>query len=89
MKWKSRAKEIQKLKLKHKGNRYKVPFPNLKMDHNPAPLSNRFTTTLGKKERHPDAHQFPVGNSHKQGPMLITPGMIAGGELRHLGGKKT
>ena len=89
MKWKNRAAEIQRLKLKYRGNKYKVPFPDLKFEQNVAPLSNRFTQTMGKKELPPDANKFPVGNSHKQGTVLITPGMIESGQLQYMGGKKT
>ena len=89
MKWKNRQKEIEKLRKKLKGQRTPIPFPDLKCESRAAPLSNRVTPRIGKKELPADAHQFPVGNSHKQGPMLITPGMIAGGELQYMGGKKS
>lgn len=46
---------------------------------------NCFAPTTGKKQLPPDAKQFPVGNSHKQGPMLI----IGTDDLQYMGGKKT
>lgn len=88
MNWKRRAAEIDRLKRKHRGSRYKVPMPDLSIDNKAAPTSDRFTPTMGVRSLPADAHEFPIGNLHKQGPMLVTEGMIANGELKFLGGKK-
>ena len=89
MKWKNRLREIEALKAKHRGSKYKVELPTLKIDHNPAKLGNGFAPIKGKKSLPKDAKNFPVGNSHKQGTQLVTEGMIKNGELAFMGGKKT
>lgn len=43
MKWKKRAKQITELKAKHGSDRSLArPFPDLSIEQNVAPLSNRF-----------------------------------------------
>ena len=88
MKWKKRALQISLMKQKHKGERYQVPLPNLKVEHNVPPLGNQFAKVVGKRPPITGAKNYPVGNTHKSGPMLVTPGMIDNDELRFLGGKK-
>ena len=51
MKWKKRAAEIARLKAKHGRDRSKArSFPNLTVEHNVAPLSNRFAPPTLKRE---------------------------------------
>ena len=59
------------LKNKHKKSR-RPDFPDLKTD-NKYQLSNSIVNGFRVKpaSEHPDAKQFPVGNSHKQGLELI------------------
>jgi len=93
MKWKSRQREILKLKAKLKGHRYHVPLPDLSCNnpHSLAPCGNQFAPIHDRAKtsaHHPDANPQPIGNPHKSGLILVTPGMIANGELKYLGGKK-
>ncbi len=87
MRWKRRVAEIRRLRDEHAGNGWKVPFPDLSVEQRTAPCGCGFAATPRKKNLPKDARQFPVGNSHKQGPELITPGMMS--QLEYLGGKKT
>jgi hypothetical protein len=81
--------ELERLRHEHHGVSYRVPMPDLSVDRNPSPTSDRFDRTLGMRSLPVDARQFPVGHSHKQGTILITEGMIKNGELQWLGGRKT
>lgn len=57
-------------------------FPDLKVE--PAyPTSDRVGNGFARPPQHPDARQFPVGHSHKQGLELVLPG-----EAEWMGGKK-
>jgi hypothetical protein len=50
-----------------------VSFPDLSTP--PSPVTNGFGVPTPKRPPlPPDAERFPVGNSHKQGLELITPG---------------
>lgn len=88
MRWKNRVQQIALLQKQHKGERYKTPLPNLKMEQKCAPLGNKFAKVTGKRPPIVGAKEFPVGSVHKSNPMLITPGMIDNGELKYLGGRK-
>jgi hypothetical protein len=90
MKWSKRAAEIAALRAKH-GKRRPNFMPDLSTEQRTAPCSNVLApihrrVTVGA--HHPDAQSFPVGQLHKQGPVLITPGDIAGGQLKFFGGGK-
>ena len=66
-----------------KHGKYKVPFPDLKVDVK-IPLSNCVVyTPMPPKELPEGAKIFPVGNSHKQGMELILPS-----EVKYMGGNK-
>jgi hypothetical protein len=85
MKWSSRLRELSR--MRRRTPRWKEPLPDLSIVTN-APLCGcGFSRILGRKTLPPDAKQFPIGNSHKQGPMLVSPGMLS--DLEHLSGKKT
>ena len=74
------------LKAKH-GKSKRPDIPNYKVKEN-APLSNRVSPNGMKVKsgaHHPDAIQFPVGNSHKQGLELIYSTKYAS----QMNGKKT
>lgn len=60
-------------------------FPSLKVESNCAPTSDTFTTVIGKKQRHPDAKDFPIQTPHKQGPMLL----LKHDGYEYAGGKKS
>ena len=62
---------FHEIKAKHKNNRG-IEFPNLKV-HSKIPLSDKIGNGLMVRTgaHHPDAKQFPVGNSHKQSLELI------------------
>ena len=66
----------------------RAEFPDLSVDRQPAPLSNGFGKTVGKRELPADAKYFPVGHCHKQGTQLITPDQIKS-ELQWMGGRKS
>lgn len=51
------------------------------------PCTNLFGPTP-KRELPEDAKKFPVGNSHKQGLQLLTPGALKE-DLQWMGGKKS
>lgn len=85
MKWKARQREIEALRKKHAGVKWRAPMPDLSVEQRTAPCGNRFGKTTGKKELPPDAKIFPVGHSHKQGLQLITPGT----HLPDMGGRKS
>lgn len=77
-----------KLKAVH-GKSKRPDFPDLSVgDHRQRyPSSNGVGNGLAKPTAasHPDAKQFPVGHSHKQGLELIT----NPADLPYMGGKKT
>lgn len=58
-------------KSKARYDGYVVPFPDLSVESRCSPTTNIIAPTIGKREQHPDAKQFPVGNNHKQGLELI------------------
>lgn len=62
--------------LQRHGRGYKVPFPDLSTPgpRHPSLGSGFGLTSPPRQPLPPDARQFPVGNSHKQGLELITPG---------------
>lgn len=77
-------------------NRLKVKHPQLRLNRMPdlstpsnAPPTSDLSGARGgstaKRQLPPDAKQFPVGHSHKQGLELITPGS----DPQWYGGKKT
>jgi hypothetical protein len=88
MKWKRRLREIEQLRRKHKGVKYKVELPDLKVEHNVAQLSNSFVPVLGKKSLPKGAKCYSVGHSHKQGLEMLTPDMLKN-DLQFMSGKKT
>lgn len=89
------SKEMQRLlnrvgytRAKQRYGRSARPgFPDLSTDdHRDRYKSgNCFAPTPGKRSVPADAKQFPVGMSHKQGPMLIT----RSDDLAYMGGKKS
>jgi hypothetical protein len=93
LKWKKRLAEIEFLRDKYgRGKSRKSPIvaPSLKVDQRGvSPCTNLFGNGRSpKRDLPPDAIEFPIGNCHKSGLQLITPGQIANGELKYLGGKK-
>lgn len=60
------------------------PHPDLSVRPGPPSLGSGFGPTPGRREMPPDARQFPVGNLHKQGLELITPGS----DPTHYNGRK-
>lgn len=93
--YKTRAHEIAALQKKYgkgRGRHFPVAFPDLKCESNVAPMSNNMAVKFSSQRRggcyHPDAKEFPIGNSHKQGPQLVTPAQFKNGELRYMGGGK-
>jgi len=89
MKWTARLHEIARLKEKHKRAPYRNALPDLSVEQRTAPCSNRFAPTLGKKQPIEGVKQFPIGNNHKSGTMLVTEGMVKNNELQYLSGRKT
>ncbi len=75
MKWKKRAKQIAELKAKHGRDRSLArPFPDLTVEHNVAPLSNRFDTPpVLKKEALITilGPGFTVSHLHKSGYQVL------------------
>ena len=62
---------FNRIKAKY-GKAKAIEFPDYKADlTNYESLGNGFGKPTPKKQLHPDAKQFPVGNSHKQGLELI------------------
>ena len=96
--YKSTVVLIAKLKAERKAGKLPPPvsFPDLSVttsdDRRVAPISNtgiiKFSSLRASSAHHPDAKTFPVGNSHKQGTQLVTPGAIRNGELRYMSGAK-
>lgn len=91
MKFSKRMAQIDALRQKHGKDRSRArSFPDLSTNPGPPSLGSGFArihhTVSGGS--HPDARVFPTGQLHKQGPVLITPGDIAGGQLKFFGGGK-
>lgn len=74
-------------KLKDRGLTAKGPeFPDLKLGlDRGVPCSDTVGNGFMSRPLPPDAKEFPVGQSHKQGPMLIT----SADRLEDMGGRKT
>jgi len=86
--WKRLSHEIEVLKLRFRKNPYRAPFPDLKVEQNVAPVGNSFGDGRTPHKTQPaGAKQFATGTTHKQGPMLLTDGMIKN-EMQFIGGKK-
>jgi hypothetical protein len=47
-------------------------FPDLTVEHNVAPLGNRFDQTQGKREPNKPPKHLIVDTLHKQGPMVLS-----------------
>jgi hypothetical protein len=60
-------------------------FPNLKVEERTSPCTCLFGKTPGKRKLPADAKRFPVGHSHKQGMVMLTPGS----DPKDFGGNKT
>ena len=73
------------VRLKKEKRTLLAKFPDLSFENKAPPCRNGFAKAGFVKPIPPDAKQFPVGNSHKQGPMLIT----SFDDLQYMGGKKT
>ncbi len=75
MKWKKRAKQIAELKAKHGRDRSLArEFPDLTVEHNVAPLSNRFDTPPVLKKETLVAilgPGFTVSHLHKSGYQVL------------------
>jgi hypothetical protein len=83
--WKKRKKEIERLRTKYGKDRSLArAFPNLKVEQQVAPCTNGMRGSTARRVQPSGAKQFPVGNCHKQGLELITPGT----DLQWMGGKK-
>lgn len=63
-----------------------IPFPDLTCASHAPPTSDHIPGSAPPRTL--PKTNLPVGNLHKQGPILITPGMIANNELTYLGGRK-
>ena len=86
MKWSSRQREIQRLKAKHAGERWRNILPDLSCPSRAPPCGGKFGPVIGKRMLPADAKQFPIGHTHKSGLEMITPGMMP--HLSALSGKK-
>jgi hypothetical protein len=62
-----------------------IQLPDLTVQHNVAPTSDKIGNGFARPPLPADAKVFPVGQSHKQGPMLIG----SFDDLTYMGGKKT
>lgn len=85
--WKAVSNELARLRSLHGADRSLVRrFPDLSVEQRTSPCSNSFSgSTARRPDLPPDAKQFPIGHSHKQGLMLITPET----DPQWMGGKKT
>lgn len=82
MKWKSRSKELARLRARHT-DKYKVPFPDLSV-RQVAPLSNRFDNIVDKSNHEPyKPTGLIVDHLHKSSLQVLLPS-----ELPWAGGKK-
>lgn len=63
----------------------RASFPDLSVESRAAPTSDTVGNGFARPSLPEDAKVFPVGVSHKQGPMLIT----ASDRLSDMGGGKT
>lgn len=88
MKWKTRVRQIDAMKARHRGQRYRVPLPDLSYEVRGAPMSHTIPAGAAPPREAPaGSKRFASGTTHKQGPMLLTPGMIAN-EMQFIGGRK-
>ena len=75
MKWKKRLKQINELKAKHGKDRSLArPFPDLTVEHNVAPLSNRMDTPPILKKDVLEAilgPAFTISHLHKSGYQVL------------------
>jgi hypothetical protein len=75
MKWKKRAKQIAELKAKHGKDRSLArSFPDLSIEHNVAPLSNRLSTPPILKKDILEAilgPGFTISHLHKSGYQVL------------------
>jgi hypothetical protein len=74
MEWKKRKAEIARLKAKHGKDRSKArSFPDLKIEHNVAPLSNRLDHPTLKHAtlRAVLGSEFTVSHLHKSGYQVM------------------
>lgn len=85
----------QRLLQELRGKGYKARRPDWPDFYGRVPASpctngfgDRGVCVTPAKEQPHDAKQFPVGNSHKQGPQLLTPDAIKT-DLAWMSGKKT
>jgi hypothetical protein len=65
-----------------------VAFPDLRIEQKVAPTSDKIGNGFARPALPADAKVFPVGQSHKQGYVLLTENAIKN-ELQYYGGKKT
>lgn len=79
-------------RLKAKHPRFKIDrFPDLSVEQRTAPtsdLSGARGGSTAKRQMPHDAKRFPVGNLHKQGPVLMSPDAIKN-DLQWYSGKKS
>lgn len=76
--------------LRRRTPRWKVPFPDLSVEQRTSPCSDIIaiqSVVCAPTAKLSGAKQFPIGNQHKQGLELITPGMIP--HLQYLSGRKS
>lgn len=84
MKWRKRQAQLARLRARHAGSKYKVPFPDLSTKQ-VAPCSNRFDAIHDKSR--PEPYVPPQGlivdHLHKSSLQVLLPS-----ELPWAGGKK-
>lgn len=85
MKWAKRQRELERIrKVRARDGRIQViPFPDLTVPAQVAPVSNSIPGSVSKRQQPEGAKQFPVGHLHKQGMQLI-----AREDFEWAGGKK-
>jgi hypothetical protein len=90
MNWKTLERQIRELKLRHRGDRYRPPMPDLSFDRRGSPCRNVIPrgSCTALKTPAPGSKQFAIGDNHKQGLERLTSAMIQH-DLEYLGGKKT
>jgi hypothetical protein len=91
VRYSKRLAQLEALRAKHGKDRSRArAFPDLSTPPGPPSLGTGFAPICRRATggSHPDAQVFPTGNLHKQGPVLITPGDIASGQLKFFGGGK-
>lgn len=73
--WKTIQKELQALRLKHGKDRSCIrQFPDLSFPKKGTPCTNGMSGSTHARGVIPGAKEFPIGNLHKSGLQLITPG---------------